>query len=619
MSIVDSSKKKPTDNDQPILDGVNKLTAIFNEVLSVLKGSNPPPSPPPNPPSPPSPTPSPPTPSPPSPIPPSPPIGPDGVKMIYPTASGGSTAYINMSLSDPRQDTHFDFDSMNSSAPVTRKTENGVTFYNTPGNPVTYASGSASGRTIRLCIYPGSGKRQKQKFSYANNPGYLFDDQGIRSHEFTGYIRGHSNLGVHTSLAMKVNGGDDDTIRSLIETNYPTPTDPNGVYANWNYTHLAYERVPNVKQIIKVPVQQDNTWVGIKSVHKVSADRSTSSIEYYVDLTPFDSSGKPNNSWQLAAIWEDTGSPKYGMKCTWKCQADKIRVDGWQNVDFTLMSDREIDFNAPPPTPIPPPPSPTPSPSPPPIPAPIPPPPTPPSPPSPPVMGTIDVTNFSSATNSDIHTWIQAIKLQCDRDVAPIWGNTVNFNEVEEGSLPNSQNWQAGFFDDSTQAGMLGWHDVSPNGLPLIKIFVKEAEKFGEVPSITLSHEVLESIADANADTIVQGVDEQGKACEYFQEICDPVESDVYDINGIKVSDFVTPDWFNESHKTGEFDFLKKVSKAFQIDHGGYMQISYDNGQSWTEVNKASLRLESHKSEHSRWNLYKTPKDQRVKSTFKTV
>lgn len=279
-------------------------------------------------------------------------IGKDGVRQIYPTAAGGSEVYIDLSLSDPRKDAHFDFDSMNSSAPVTKQTEGSLTFFNTPGNVVTYASGSPSGRTIRLDLYPGAGKGQKQKYSYANNPGYLYDTQGIACHEFTGYIRGHGDLGskIHHSLAMKVNGGDDDTIRSLVETNYPTITDNKGVYANWNYTHLAYESVPNVKQLINVPVFTENVWVGIKSVHKISADKSSSTFEYYVDLDPFDATGKPNNNWQLAATWEDTGSPTYHIKCTWKCQADKIRVDGWQNVDFTLMSDREIDFsNIPPP------------------------------------------------------------------------------------------------------------------------------------------------------------------------------------------------------------------------------------------------------------------------------
>jgi hypothetical protein len=231
-------------------------------------------------------------------------------------------------------------------------------------------------------------------------------------------------------------------------------------------------------------------------------------------------------------------------------------------------------------------------------------------------MGTIDVTNFSSAAaNTDIQKWVDAIKIQCDHDVAPIWGHTVNFNAVSSGNIPVAGNWQCGFFDDSTQAGVLGWHDVGPNNEPLIKIFVKEAMKFGENPSVTLSHEVIECIGDANANTTVKGQDPSGKPCLLFQELCDAVESSLYDINGVKVSDFLFPNWFNELPKTNEMDFLKVVPKQFQLAAGGYEEVSYDNGATWSQINKASQRLGMHAISHRKTIYHKRPED-RIKSTF---
>jgi hypothetical protein len=54
----------------------------------------------------------------------------------------------------------------------------------------------------------------------------------------------------------------------------------------------------------------------------------------------------------------------------------------------------------------------------------------------------------------------------------------------------------------------------------------------GESPSVTLSHEIAESISDTNAKTIVKGYDENGRACLYFRENADPVEALAYSING---------------------------------------------------------------------------------------
>lgn len=626
------SKKNPVSITQ-VVDEISKLTAVFNQILSIIKSSPPPsPIPPPGPPPVPIPPPPPsPTPSPPPPPPPSGDIGPDGVKQIYPTAATGTEFYLNMDnpyqggayTSRPEAQFNISYGT-GSQFPFTTHTDpNGLKYFNTEGSPITYASGSPPGRSVRLDIYNVGGKwANKTNFSWENNPGYLYKPDGVGSGEFTIFIRTHGDLGTHQSYACKIGGRDEDAIRSLIEMVYPTATH-NDVQVNYNYAHFPYV---NVKPTIvnAPPKLVAEKWIGVKCVHKIAADKKSSDWELYFDDNPFDSNGKPSNNWKLAATYHDVGVSGYkNIPLTWKSHKDLCRVDGFKNVDFTLISNREIDFSGNvPPSPPPPTPAPIPPPSPPPTPAPIPPPSPPPTPtpipPSPSILGTIDISNFSSASDSDIRTWVDAVKVQCDNDVEPIWGHTVNFNIIPKGSAPFADHWQCGIFDNSDQSGILGWHDVGNNGEPLMKIFVKEAERFNENPSITLSHEVIESIGDPNAETTVKGVDENGKPCLYFQELCDAVESDIYNSSsGVPISNFVTPDWFNESPKSGEFDFLKKVNKAFTIDHQGYMEISYDNGKTWTEVNKNNKKVDLHRSEHSRWTLYKTPKDQRKRSTFK--
>jgi len=264
-----------------------------------------------------------------------------------------------------------------------------------------------------------------------------------------------------------------------------------------------------------------------------------------------------------------------------------------------------------------PPPIPPPSP-PPPAPTPSPPPPSPtPSPPPVNIMGTVAVQNLSTdTTDAEIQTWINAVKIQCDRDVAPIWTNSVNFVFVPKGQKPPLADWYAVFSDTSDDPGALAYHESGPNGEPLIKVFTKTERQAGESPSIGFSHEILESIADADANTTLKGLDPSGRPCLMFQEICDPCESSFYQINGITLSDFVTPDWFNESPFSHDMDFLKIISNKFQLAQGGYEEVSYDNGTTWTQIDKFSQRKSLHENPGSRHTLYKKRPEERRKSTF---
>lgn len=232
------------------------------------------------------------------------------------------------------------------------------------------------------------------------------------------------------------------------------------------------------------------------------------------------------------------------------------------------------------------------------------------------ILGTIAVVN-QSTTDSDatVQKWINAVKIQADRDIAPYWGGSVDFQFVGKNTPPPAD-WYCLIVDNADVAGALGYHDVGPQGQPIIKVFTEfEAQGAGS-SSITLSHEIAESISDTNANTTIQGFDEQGRACLYFQENADPVENDTYQINGVDVSDFVTKQWFVKG-STAKLDILGQVSKPFQILPGGYMEISYDGGNTWNQVNKNSKRASLHKSEESRYALYKKAPDERKKSTFK--
>src|SRR6185369_14661249 len=64
----------------------------------------------------------------------------------------------------------------------------------------------------------------------------------------------------------------------------------------------------------------------------------------------------------------------------------------------------------------------------------------------------------------------------------------------------------------------------------------------------------------------------------------DPVEALCFKVQGIPMSDFVYPSYFEYFHKpkSVRFDQMGKVSKPFQILSGGY-QIVFRNGK-WSQV-----------------------------------
>ncbi len=65
----------------------------------------------------------------------------------------------------------------------------------------------------------------------------------------------------------------------------------------------------------------------------------------------------------------------------------------------------------------------------------------------------------------------------------------------------------------------------------------------------------------------------------YAWELSDPVESDSYAVtikgNRVMVSNFVYPDWFDDTPKArAVFDYMHRVSAPFSMSYGGYMIIA---------------------------------------------
>jgi hypothetical protein len=181
-------------------------------------------------------------------------------------------------------------------------------------------------------------------------------------------------------------------------------------------------------------------------------------------------------------------------------------------------------------------------------------------------------------SNSDAATMTEAIASQVRLDAAPLWDRApaavVFYTDPQ--AVPATAHGIAlvDTIQDQPQ-GVLGFHTEDQGGKLWGVVAAKPELDSGAKPtsgdwsvSSVLSHEVLEMYIDPNCNLWSN----DGKGSAYSFEVCDPVEAPTYDINGVSVSNFVTPSWFDPlAAPHAQFDKLGHLSKPFSILKGGYV------------------------------------------------
>lgn len=207
---------------------------------------------------------------------------------------------------------------------------------------------------------------------------------------------------------------------------------------------------------------------------------------------------------------------------------------------------------------------------------------------------------------------IAAMQAYVDQYVAPVWGTPAKL--VKSTGFRKGA-WAIVFLDNADTPGALAYHDLTPDGLPISKVFVKTTLDNGDLVSVSTSHELVEMLVDPAINMMTTGPDPK---TIYAYESADPVEALDFKVIGIPMSDFVYPAYFEVFHKPGsvKFDQLNKVTKPFQILSGGY-QIIFKNGK-WTQVygsvtKKKKFALEDRRGHRSEIRKRKTRQKADVK------
>lgn len=234
----------------------------------------------------------------------------------------------------------------------------------------------------------------------------------------------------------------------------------------------------------------------------------------------------------------------------------------------------------------------------------------------------VSVINASKAlTDDQVNAAVPALQIQVHRDFAPVWGTDADLSFVPTGGTPAAGSWWLVILDNSDQAGALGYHDLTPEGLPLGKVFAGSDIQLGYQWTVTASHELLEMLGDPDVDLTVFVQPDASKGTLYAYEVADACEADEfgYQIDGTLVSDFVFPSWFESFRAPGstQFDYQSKIQQPFQLLQGGYIGV-YDvaSGAGWHQITAegAPLKYDMRPRLGSRRERRRTPRSHWMKS-----
>ncbi len=237
----------------------------------------------------------------------------------------------------------------------------------------------------------------------------------------------------------------------------------------------------------------------------------------------------------------------------------------------------------------------------------------------------ISVINASTVlTDDQVKTVVPDLQTQVHRDFAPAWGVDADLTFVPKGSKPAAGSWWLVILDNSDQAGALGYHDLTKEGLPLGKVFAGSDIQYGYQWTVTASHELLEMLGDPdiNLTAFVQPSATTGVL--YAYEVCDACEADQfgYKIGSTLVSDFIYPAWFESFRKKGsaQFDREKHIQKPFELLKGGYIGVfDVKSGSGWHQITAEGepFRYDMRPRLGSRRERRRTPREHWIKSDVK--
>jgi hypothetical protein len=192
------------------------------------------------------------------------------------------------------------------------------------------------------------------------------------------------------------------------------------------------------------------------------------------------------------------------------------------------------------------------------------------------------VADTKKVTPSELTKVAAALQKQATRDFGHIWeiqASVSAFAKLED--VPTDY-WPIIVRDDINTPGAAGVHE-DKNGQPFALV------QFSSDWPLTASHETLEMLGDPFGNRLVAGKSpKQGQGrVNFLVEVCDPSEDRqfAYTVNGITVSDFYTPHFFDPvAAPSVRYSYTGAITKPRTILQGGYLSWVVAQSNEWFQM-----------------------------------
>jgi len=197
------------------------------------------------------------------------------------------------------------------------------------------------------------------------------------------------------------------------------------------------------------------------------------------------------------------------------------------------------------------------------------------------------VSQSHTVSANDLNEVAAALQKQVSRDLAPIWGIKATINVFKNLKSVPTGYWPVVIKDNIHQAGAGGYHSKKHNQ-PFAVI------QAGSDWVLSTGHEVLEMLIDpwGNQTVTADSLKPKQGRVMYLLEACDPCEAGqfAYTINGITVSDFITPNYHDPvASASVRYSFTGSILKPREVLAGGYISwFDPESQQIWQAINRGN-------------------------------
>jgi hypothetical protein len=188
---------------------------------------------------------------------------------------------------------------------------------------------------------------------------------------------------------------------------------------------------------------------------------------------------------------------------------------------------------------------------------------------------------------------VAAMQIQVSRDLRPHWDVDADLLPIKTlAEKPNSA-WLI-TIQPTIDENLYGYHSVNAQGVPYAVL------RYQPNWTLTLSHETCETLVNPFTDRLMNGEffnqlsdTDPTNDVQYLVEVSDPSQgpNDGYEINGVKVSDFFLPAYYDLYKTPGKkYSFTGAITAPLSLAVGGYVSFKNRAGQ-WFQAYRTSSGL----------------------------